>query len=368
MSEPIVKTKSGKWQVNFSWYDANKQRHFKRRTFRLKSQAQIWLNEMQQAKNNDQLATKQAELPFAEYFWKWFETYKEAGVTERTRRTYLTAYHALQTYMPPIKTIDMDRRSYRKFIAAYGRDHAKSTVSKFNSLYHACVKDALYDGDIKRDFIASIDIVFNRDNTRKIDYLNINEMQRLTQYLMHSLNPHFTGKYMILTALFTGARLGEIQGLQWQNINFTARTITIAHAWNDEESTIQPTKNESSNRVIRVNPELLTILQQLRNSSADTDFVFLNQYGTIPTSSAVNKTLRQAMDECDIQRRGFHFHSLRHTHVAFLLAHNIDIYIIAKRLGHSDISTTTRVYSYLIDEYKAKADQKIEDALREVII
>ncbi|EFK78946.1 hypothetical protein HMPREF9269_1677 [Ligilactobacillus salivarius ACS-116-V-Col5a] len=35
------------------------------------------------------------------------------------------------------------------------------------------------------------------------------------------------------------------------------------------------------------------------------------------------------------------------------------MYIISKRLGHSDISTTSRVYSYLIDEYKNRADNQI---------
>lgn len=70
--------------------------------------------------------------------------------------------------------------------------------------------------------------------------------------------------------------------------------------------------------------------------------VFINQYGTIPTSSAVNKTLRDCLSEISINKRGFHFHSLRHTHVAYLLSEGIDIYAIAKRLGHSDITTTNQ--------------------------
>ena len=61
--------------------------------------------------------------------------------------------------------------------------------------------------------------------------------------------------------------------------------------------------------------------------------------------------------------KGFHFHSLRHSHVAYLLSRGIDIYIISKRLGHADVSTTTKVYSYLMDEYKAKNDQQIREEL-----
>ena len=81
------------------------------------------------------------------------------------------------------------------------------------------------------------------------------------------------------------------------------------------------------------------------------------------SSSALNKKLRQSLKDLGINRSGFHFHSLRHTHVAHLLACGIDIYIISKRLGHTNISTTTRTYSYLIDEYKAKNDEQIRNEL-----
>ncbi len=91
--------------------------------------------------------------------------------------------------------------------------------------------------------------------------------------------------------------------------------------------------------------------------------VFINQYGTIPTSSAVNKTLRDCLSKININKHGFHFHSLRHTHVAYLLSEGIDIYAIAKRLGHSDITTTTRIYSYLIDEFKTQTDDLISSSL-----
>lgn len=94
--------------------------------------------------------------------------------------------------------------------------------------------------------------------------------------------------------------------------------------------------------------------------------VFMTQFGTIPTSNVVNKMLRQLLDELGIQRKNFHFHSLRHSHVALLLAKGVDIYPISKRLGHSDIRTTMNTYAYLIDEYKGKTDDKIVNALNQL--
>ena len=71
----------------------------------------------------------------------------------------------------------------------------------------------------------------------------------------------------------------------------------------------------------------------------------------------------QLISSFPVNKRGFHLHSLRHTHVAYLLSEGIDIYAIAKRLGHSDITTTTRIYSYLIDEFKTRTDDLISSSL-----
>ena len=277
------------------------------------------------------------------------------------------AQNKVPVYLDDKKPIEeLDRRKYRQFIAKFGKKHAKSTVSKFNSLIHACVKDALYDGDIKKDFVEGTNLVYDKRRTRKVDYLSIEDMEKLCEYLTKSLNHHFTAKYMILTVLYTGARLGEIQALTWKDINFNFKTITINKAWHETDHQFKDTKNESSKRIIRINQNLLDILNELKQNK--TKMVFENQYHTIPTSSAVNKTLRECLQNCSIDRQGFHFHSLRHTHVAYLLANHVELYIIAKRLGHSDITTTSRVYSYLIDEYKVQSDNQIESILDNLMI
>ena len=84
------------------------------------------------------------------------------------------------------------------------------------------------------------------------------------------------------------------------------------------------------------------------------------------TSGAVNATLRELLKKLKIHRKNFHFHSLRHSHVALLLANGIDIYAISKRLGHSNTTTTSEVYAYLIDEYKEKTDDKIIKTLENI--
>ncbi|MFT9412079.1 tyrosine-type recombinase/integrase [Liquorilactobacillus hordei] len=355
-----IKKKNGKYYVRVSWYDENNNRQFKNKSFTKISEAKSYAAELEVLKSKDFLSVDSSS-PFADYFWNWFETYKEPSVTERTMLTYKQAYNAISDYFGKTAIENINRRKYQMFIAAYGKNHAKSTVSKYNSLIHACIKDAIYDGVVQKDFVQNVNVVFNKKKTREIEYLSVAEMSTLAAYISADRNINFTSKYLILLAIYTGARLGELQALTWRDINFSFKTISINKSWHEGTRKFKETKNESSKRIIRVNNDVLNIIKELKVNNKD--MVFTNQYGTVPTSSAANKTLRECLANYSISKPGFHFHSLRHTHVAFLLSEDIDLYIISKRLGHSDISTTSRVYSYLIDEYKMRSDNQIETIL-----
>lgn len=309
------------------------------------------------------------DTPLPEYFWKWYETFKEPIISARTKKSYENTYSVLKKYFNGKALSDITRTTYQSFLTEYGKTHAKETIQKINVHVRACVKNALYDKLITRDFTERTSVVFDKTRTQQIEYLNIAQMKKLVEYVGNSLNPHFTSKYMILLAVYTGMRLGELQGLQWRDVNFNFKTISVRRAWSDVEDDFKETKNKSSIRTIRVNDDILNYFRSLKQSispESSKQQVFLNQYGTVPTSNAVNKTLRESLKKINIEKRGFHFHSLRHTHVAYLLANQIDLYAISKRLGHSDIGTTSRVYSYLIDEYKAKTDTEIENALKQI--
>lgn len=362
----IKQRENGRWQARVSYYDKAGKRHNKAKTFRTKKEAVLFGQQFEIDASTDSL-TKGGTKLFVDYFWEWFETYKESSVRDRTRLTYAQAHKVLEKYIPDVVLEDMDRRTYQQFIRDYGQNHAKSTVSKMNSLYHAAVKDGLYDGFIKKDFVRGVSLVYDRERTWKIEYLNVDETTRLIKYLYDNRNPHHLSKYMIITALLTGMRPGEIGGLKWDDINFNFKTFNLRQSWIEEKNDFGPLKNESSYRIIRVDDFLLDLLKELPRDD-ERGRVFVNQsYGTVPSSSGVNKVLRYAFKELGISRSGFHFHSCRHTHVAYLLSKGIDLYAISKRLGHSDITVTSRTYSYLIDEYKTRTDDLIVDAISDLI-
>ncbi|KRM66252.1 bacteriophage integrase [Limosilactobacillus coleohominis DSM 14060] len=297
-----------------------------------------------------------------DYYIHWVATYKEPKVSDVSMVLYNTTAKNIREFFGNANIKDIPRSQYQSFINTFGRNHAPSTVQKVNGFIRACVQSAILDDFLIKDFTQGVELVANEDKVIKVQYLNLKEIKSLLEAAKDHLSPNFTSRYMIITAIYTGMRLSEIQALTWNDIDWFNQTININKSWNAVIHQFKNTKNKSSVRKIKINPELLTILQQLKAHSKGT-MVFLNQYGTIPTSGAVNRTLRSLLADLNITKINFHFHSLRHSHVALLLANGIDIYAISKRLGHSNIKTTANTYAYLIDEYKDKTDQQIITAL-----
>ena len=304
-------------------------------------------------------------ITFANYYQNWFSIYKEnSSLSDITKSRYRTFLKTVTNYFKDTKLIDIKRSTYQQFINWYGANHAFSSVSKLNSAIRACVSYAIDDDIITKDFTHNVQLVYNEDNQTKVEYLTNKEIKSLKKAVVANLNHYNTSRYMILTAIYTGMRKSEIQALTWNDIDFLHSTIAITKSWDDAKKAFKTTKTESSQRTIKVNRQLLNRLAELKANN--TTMVFQNVLGTIPTSNALNKCLRSIMSDIGINKQGFHFHSLRHVHVAYLLGKGVDVYAISKRLGHSNITITLNTYSYLIDEYKAQNDTLIIDKLAEL--
>lgn len=356
--------RGNKWQARITWRDdLGKLRQKSKLGFSTKQQAKQWAVEQEKKRIDGQLTNE--DPTFAEYFEEWFKTYKKNKISLSTQRLYIKTSERIIKYWGKKKISDVTRRQYQYFMNSFGDNHAKETVQKTNSIIRACVKDAILDGLIAKDFTQRIELNWDKNRTVKVQYLSIKQINELVESLESNINPRYISRYMILTAIYTGMRLGEIMALQWEDINFNFKTIRINKSYDYVSGgKIKPPKTESSNRTIKINDSLLDLLKQLKTNSQK--FVFMGTNGKIPGSTAVNKTLKKHLNRCEIERHNFHFHSLRHSHVAYLLANDIDLYAISQRLGHSNMTTTAKKYAYLIDEYRARSDKQIDDALEKI--
>lgn len=331
--------------------------------FKLKREAQQAGVELE--RELDQRNMNLADISLLDYFKRWFDLYKKdkaQSASAQNQYRIMTKYIA--EYWQETKLADVRRSDYQRFINWYGANHAYKSVSKLNGAVRSAVGYAIDDDIITKDFTHNVNVTYNRDRKNRVEYLTAKELNALKKAVMDKLDHHNTSRYMILTAIYTGMRKAEIQALTWKDIDYLHGTITINKSWDEKKKAFKPTKTSSSKRTIKVNRSLLNVIADLKANNSV--MVFQNIFGTIPTSNALNKCLRSIMQSAGIEKQGFHFHSLRHVHVAYLLSKGVDIYAISKRLGHSNITVTLNTYSYLIDEFKAKNDTLIIDKLAEL--
>lgn len=302
---------------------------------------------------------------FAEYFMNWIKTVKLPAVRTSTRNRYLINANFVKQYFGPLHIKDINRQQYQDFINWFAKNHAKVTVRMINTMCRSCVTYAIDDGLINRNFTHQVKLSGNKKRERPVEYLSVAELKKLNGLCQNGLNCRYTSRYMILVAIHTGARLGEISALHWPDIDFKNDMIRINKSWNQDRQEMSDTKNAASHRAIKVDHKIIKLIGQLKENNSD--FVFgLPTTKYPPSSNGVNKTLRELLHKAGIVKRNFHFHSLRHTHVGYLIARGVDIYVISKRLGHANITTTLDVYANLLKEYKTKQDNKIISLLNDL--
>lgn len=358
-----VRKTNGGYYGYATYYDKDGKRHAKSvGRFKLKREALAAADDKENEFANRNMDMK--DISLSDYYWRWFELYEAKGITDITRNRYKVIGKAIREYFQDTKLTTIKRSEYQAFVNWYGANHARDSVTKLNGAVRAAVGYAIDDDIITKDFTHNVKLVYNKAKSRKVEYLTNDELVTLKTAVLDKLQRYNTSRYMILTAIYTGMCKGEIQALTWKDIDFLHSTIKVSKSWDEKKKAFKPTKTQSSNRTIKVNRELLNHLADLKANNSV--MVFQNVLGTVPTSNALNKCLRSIMDNCGIKKQGFHFHSLRHVHVAYLLGKGVDIYAISKRLGHSNITVTLNTYSYLIDEYKAKNDTLIIDKLAEL--
>lgn len=349
------KLKSG-WKVTISTRDENgKLRQTSKQGFATKKDAQAY------AYKHDYKAAKANSVAFAAYYWNWFNTYKANKVRTNTASVYNNAGLLLERYFKDKPMKDITRTDYQKFLNELGKNHTRGVISTYTSKYRACVKSALADEIISKDFTLQTETTW-RDR-KEVEYLELDELKRLIEYVESKLNGRYLSYYVIYVAIYTGMRIGEILSLEWSDIDFDKRTISITKTYNDRIHQIGATKTPSSVRTIKVNNKVLDVLLQLKQRNTR-KYIF-STAGKIISPQPVNRALHRALKTIAIDKN-FHFHCLRHSHVAYLLANDVDLYAISKRLGHKDMTITAKTYAYLLEDKREKEENKIIDILNDL--
>lgn len=164
-----------------------------------------------------------------------------------------------------------------------------------------------------------------KGETNRSRFLTNEEVSRLIENSMGHLRP------IIITAISTGMRRGEMFNLKWKHVDFEHGFIRV-----------DKTKNSDS-RDIPINPYLAETLQGLEESRKIGNYVFCNEDGKkwIDIRARFHGALRRS------GIKDFRFHDLRHTAASLYASRGCDLVTLQHVLGHKSIEMTMR-YSHLL--------------------
>ncbi len=158
-----------------------------------------------------------------------------------------------------------------------------------------------------------------------------------------------------LTALHTGARSGELAGLQWLDVDWHSKFIEVRRQINRYGEVVD-LKTTSGRRRVDLSDDLLETLSNLRRRKQEeamkkgrneiSEWIFINSRGNFLHSSTRTKQFKKVLRRAGL--RDIRFHDLRHTFASQLLCAGANLLYVSQQLGHSNPQVTLKVYSHWI--------------------
>ena len=166
----------------------------------------------------------------------------------------------------------------------------------------------------------------------------------------HNSGESLLVKAMVLTAIASGMRQGELRALPWCNVDFDECTIKIDRAIKHQCKGVGKTKTKRGNRTVPIPAEVIAVLRQLKVSSkysAADDFVFANNAGGFQTKKTFPKIMDRICDRAGVPLMlwGDFRHFFASVQISSL---GEDFAEVAALMGHANSAFTYRQYGHYV--------------------
>lgn len=175
---------------------------------------------------------------------------------------------------------------------------------------------------------------------------------------------------LVIVALFTTMREGELLALQWPDIDWDTKTVHVQRALKKDRGgkwIIGPPKTASSRRAIAL-PEFVVVALQAHRKRMMAEhhgslLVFCSATGTTMNPANVrNRFHYPTLEKAKLPR--ITFHDLRHTAASLLAGLGVHPKVAQDRLGHSTVRLTLELYTHADLSQQRDAAQKLDDKFR----
>ena len=290
-------------------------------------------------------STQSTDL-FCDYYAKWIKIYKEGAIRKVTLDKYLMTCEWLKRLIPTLMICELNRITYQQLINDYAELHERQTTMDFHHQLKGAILDAVDEGFIEKDPTRKAIIKGKTPRDKKIKFLNQFELHTMLTHL--NLTEKITWDWFILLVAKTGMRFSEALALTPKDFDFAHQSLSISKTWNyKEQGGFLPTKNKSSVRKIEIDWQTVIQFSELLKNLPPDMPIFV-KYGEKIYNSTVNGILERHCKAVNIPI--ISIHGLRHTHASLLLFAGVSIASVARRLGHSSITTTQKTYLHIIHE------------------
>ncbi|KRK93064.1 site-specific integrase [Companilactobacillus futsaii] len=297
--------------------------------------------------------TKSSQL-FYKYYEEWIELYKVNAIRSVTLDKYYMSLKWITKLAPELKLNDLNRRTYQKLINDYALEHEKQTTQDFHHQVKSAIMDAVDEGLIKQNPTRKIIIKGKKPGNKKPKFLNQYELQQLIRQL--DLGTELNWDWYILLVAKTGLRFAEALAITPNDFDFSKQLLSVSKTWNYRATKggFQPTKNFSSIRKVQLDWQIAMQFSQMVKDLPENEPIFVKQR---VFNSTVNNRLTVLCKRAEVPV--ITVHGLRHTHASILLFAGVSIASVARRLGHSNMTTTQETYLHIIQELETQDGEKI---------
>jgi integrase len=232
----------------------------------------------------------------------------------------------------------------------------------FHHHLKSAILDAVDEGLLSADPTRKVIVKGKMPAAKKPKFLSQHELKAVLANLNLTDEPNWD--WFILLIAKTGARFSEALALTPSDFDFEERKIKIIKTWNYKcaDGGFAETKNQSSRRTLQIDPIFCKRFAKITDGLPFDEPIFIK--GRV-FNSTINDRLEALCRAAKVPV--ISIHSLRHSHASALIFAGVSIASIAKRLGHSSVTTTQETYLHIIQELENQDSEKIMQYLATLV-
>ncbi len=240
-----------------------------------------------------------------------------------------------------LKLRELSNRIIERYQTKFLSTHKPATANRLIACMKHMITKAVDWGMASQDTLIEVRKVKNLvESNKRTRFLNVNECQRLIECCAPHLRP------IVITALNTGMRKGEILKLKWEQIDLLHGYISLIDTKSGE------------GREVPINDTLRGVFEVMPHS-VESVHVFTDRNGK--PYRWLTHSFATAMRKAEICN--FRFHDLRHTFASQLVMKGVDLVTVKELMGHKKVTMTLR-YAHLAPEHKSKAVKILDEVLQ----